>query len=72
MKEYKGQRIENLYAFLKGTKEDEIIVRTTRVAGGWHDNEFDAKAAGFMISRFTNKEMEARHEFSECYRLTRQ
>lgn len=25
MKEYKGQRIENLYAFLKGTKEDEII-----------------------------------------------
>lgn len=46
MKEYKGQRIENLYAFLKGTKEDEIIVRTTRVAGGWHDNEFDAKTAG--------------------------
>lgn len=34
MKEYRGQRIENLYAFLKETKEDEIIVRTTRVAGG--------------------------------------
>lgn len=51
MKEYKGQRIENLYAFLKGTKEDEIIVRTTRVAGGWHDNEFDAKGEAVYFNR---------------------
>ncbi len=71
MKEYTGKKIENLYAFLKATKENEIVVRTTRVAGCWYDNEFDANAAGFMISRFTNKEMEVRHEFSECYRIVR-
>lgn len=55
MKEYRGKRIENLHTFLKNTKEDEIIVRTTRVAGGWHDNEFDAHAAGFTISRFVSE-----------------
>ncbi len=71
MKEFKGKRISNLYAYLMDTDEDEIIVRTSQVAGCWYDNEFDAHAAGFAISRFTNKEMEARHEFSECYRLTR-
>ena len=71
MKEYTGKKIENLYAFLKATKENEIIVRTTRVAGGWYDNAFAANAVGSMISRFTNKEMEAHHEFSECYRLVR-
>lgn len=70
MKEYKGT-IEDLYGFLKNTKEDEIIVRTTRVAGGWHDNEFDAHSAGFAIRRFINPEMVARHEFAECYKLVR-
>jgi hypothetical protein len=63
--------IKNLYAYLKNTKEDEIVVRTSHVMGGWHDNEFDANAAGFNIHRFNNKEMEARHEFSECYHLIR-
>lgn len=63
--------IPNLYAYLKATKADEIIVRTSRVKGGWHDNEFDANAAGFDIRRFINPELEARHEFSECYHLTR-
>ena len=71
MKEFKGKRISNLYAYLMDTDEDEIIVRTSQVAGCWYDNEFNANAAGFMISRFTNKEMEARHEFSECYRIVR-
>ena len=63
--------IRNLYTYLKATKADEVIVRTSRVAGGWHDNEFDAQAAGFDICRFINPEYEARREFSECYRLTR-
>ena len=38
MKEYRGRRIENLYVFLKGTKENEIVVQTSRVAGGWYDS----------------------------------
>ena len=66
-----GKTIENLYSFLKRTDADEIIVRTTRVKGCWYDNEFDANAAGFHIVRFINPEYEARHEFSECYRITR-
>lgn len=66
-----NETISNLYAYLKATKENEIVVRTSRVKGGWHDNEFDAQAAGFHICRFINPELEARHEFAECYRLTR-
>lgn len=71
MKEYRGSRIENLYAFLKETKENEIIVQTSRVAGCWYDNEASANAAGFRIGRFINKELEARHVFAECYHLIR-
>lgn len=63
--------ISNLYSFLKNTDADEIVVRTSRVNGGWHDNEFDAHAAGFNICRFINPEYEASHTFSECYKLTR-
>lgn len=66
-----NETVSNLYAYLKATKEDEIIIRTSRVKGGWHDNEFDANAAGFDICRFNNPELEALHEFAECYRLTR-
>ena len=66
-----NETINNLYAYLKKTTEDEIVVRTSRVKGGWHDNEFDANAAGFDICRFTNPELTARREFDECYRLTR-
>ena len=65
------QRIANLYAYLKHTREDRIIVRTSYVAGCWYDNEFDAHAAGFEISRFQNPEYIKRHEFAECYLLTR-
>lgn len=68
---FTNETIHNLYTYLKATKEDEIVVRTSRVKGGWHDNEFDAQAAGFNICRFINPELEARHEFAECYRLTR-
>lgn len=63
--------IRNLYAYLMNTKEDEIIIRTTYVEGGWVDNEFDAHLAGFNIVRFINPEYKAKHEFSECYKLTR-
>lgn len=71
MRVTENKTIRNLYAYLKATTADEIIIRTSRVTGGWHDNEFDANAAGFNISRFINPEYEARHEFAECYRLTR-
>lgn len=63
--------IRNLYRYLKNTDADEIIVRTSLCTGGWHDNEFDANAAGFDIYRFFNPEYEARNEFAECYKLIR-
>ena len=63
-----NKTINNLYAYLKSTKENEIIVRTSRVMGGWHDNEFDANAAGFSICRFRNENMTG---FNECYKFTR-
>ena len=63
--------IANLYHFLKNTTADEIVVRTTKVKGGWHENEFNANAAGFGICRFQNPEYIARHEFAECYRIYR-
>lgn len=66
-----GKTIDNLYSFLKKTDADEIIIRTSRVRGGWHDNESDAMSAGFCIRRFINPEYEARHEFAECYKITR-
>lgn len=63
--------IENLYAYLIRTKEDEIIIRTSHVKGCWDDNEFDAHKAGFNIVKFINPEYKEKHEFSECYKLTR-
>lgn len=63
--------IKNLYSYLKNTTADEIIVRTSLCRGGWHDNEFDAQRAGFMICRFQNPVYIARHEFAECYRIVR-
>ena len=71
MKIVETKTIKNLYGYLKATKADEIIVRTSYVEGGWHDNEFDANAAGFDISRFINPEYVARYEFADCYRLVR-
>lgn len=71
MKITENKTITNLYSYLMKTKADEIIVRTSRVKGGWHDNEFDANAAGFAISIFQNPEYIAKREFAECYRLVR-
>lgn len=64
-------RISNLYAYLKKTDADVVVVITSLVSGGWHDNEFDAHAAGFEIVRFQNPELAAQHKFSECYKFTR-
>lgn len=69
---YKGDaKIENLAQFLRNTKFNTLFIRTTYVMGGWHDNEFDANAAGFHISRTTFSEFEKAHEFSTVYQLIR-
>ena len=65
------RRINNLFAYLKNSTENEIIVRTTKIEGAWDDIQFDACSAGFSVSIFQNPEYIARHEFAECYRLTR-
>ena len=70
MKEYRNN-IENVWKFLRATKEDAILVRTSRVGEGWHDVEFDAHAAGFEVYRVIDPEMKARHEFAECYKFIR-
>lgn len=64
-------RITNLYSFLKKQDADTIIIRTTLCIGGWHDNEFDANAAGYNIYRFQNPEWEAKHQFAGAYMLTK-
>ena len=69
--EVKKCKIGNLYAFLKKQDADQIIIRTTYCTGGQDDNEFDANRAGYNIYRFINPEYVARHEFSECYMLTK-
>lgn len=66
-----NKTISNLSDFLKKTDADEITIRTSRVCGGWHDNEFAANRAGFNICRFINPEYVAAHTFAECYRITR-
>ena len=65
------RRIPNLYTYLKHSTEKEIVVLTSRVNGGWHDNEFDAHAAGYNICIFRDPALTAQKKFDECYRLTR-
>ena len=65
------KKIDNLRKWLKQQDADRIIIRTTYCKGGWHDNEFDANAAGYSICRIQNPEWEARHEFAEAYLLTK-
>ena len=64
-------KVENLYSYLKKTDADEIVIRTTRVAGCWYDAEFAAHAAGFECYRILDPQMVERHEFADCYRLIR-
>ena len=67
------QVIRDIYKYLKNTDKDDIYIRTTYCKTGqsWHDDEFDANAAGFNIYRFINTEYRDRHEFAECYRFVR-
>ena len=62
------RKIASSGAFLRNSSEDEIVIRTSYVQGGWHDIEFDANRAGFNVYRFTCKELEG---FSECYKFIR-
>ena len=68
---FETRKIKSLREYLQNTKEDEIVVQTSFINGGWHDNEFDAEISGFNIYRFINPELEEKHLFPECYRLTR-
>lgn len=68
---YGDAKIKNLYSFLRKQDADKIVIRTTYCMGGWHDNEFDANAAGYNIYRIRYPEWEAKHEFSEAYELIR-
>ena len=65
------KKIGNFYSYLKATKENEIVIRTTLIEGGWCDIESDAQSAGFSISRVMTPEYLSRHEFAECYKLIR-
>lgn len=64
-------KVEDLRTFLRNTDLDDILLRTSYVAGGWHDNEFDAHRAGFNIYRTHDQELADRHEFADCYHLVR-
>lgn len=63
--------INNLYSYLKTNKPENLIVITTKVAGGWDDVQFDATAAGYTVTRFIDQKLVASHKFSECYKFTR-
>lgn len=65
------RHISSIYAYLLQTTADTVIVRTTRVSGGWYDVESSANSAGFNATRFINQDYVARREFSECYSFTR-
>lgn len=65
------KKINNLYAYLKNYTGNRLVISTAAVIGGWHDNEFDAHAAGFNIVRFQDPEKLAARKFAECYLLTR-
>ena len=60
--------VKGLKKFLGETTANEVIIRTTRVSGGWSENEFAAHAAGFDIFLVHDKTLEG---FDECYRLIR-
>lgn len=60
--------IKNLATYLKNTKENVIVVRTSHVSEGFDDNCLDASIAGFDLYRFQNKELTG---FQECYKMVR-
>lgn len=62
--------IKNITSYLKNTKEDVVIIRSTHVTTGqsFDDNVFDANRAGFDLYRFQNKDLAG---FQECYKMVR-
>jgi hypothetical protein len=64
-------KINNLYEFLKNTKENEVVVKTSNVMIGWDDITTDATIAGFKVVKFLDKELLAKHKFAECYKFIR-
>ena len=62
--------IKNITSYLKNTKENVVIIRSTHVTTGqsFDDNVFDANRAGFDLYRFQNKDLTG---FHECYKMVR-
>ena len=62
--------IKNITSYLKNTKENVVIIRSTHVKTGqsFDDNVFDANRAGFDLYRFQNTELKG---FQECYKMVR-
>ena len=62
--------IKNITSYLKNTKENVVIIRSTHVKTGqaFGDDIFDANRAGFDLYRFQNKDLEG---FKECYKMVR-
>ena len=62
--------IKNITSYLKNTKENVVIIRSTHVKTGqaFDDNVFDANRAGFDLYRFQNKDLAG---FQECYKMVR-
>ena len=63
--------VSNLREYLSNTNRDEIVLRTSRVPGGWYENELTAHLCGFDIYRFRNELLTEMYEFDECYLLVR-
>lgn len=63
--------VSNLREYLSNTNRDEIVLRTSRVPGGWYENELTAHLCGFEISRFENDLLAETGEFAKCYLITR-
>ena len=62
--------IKNITSYLKNTKENVVIIRSTHVKTGQssYDDVFDANRAGFDLYRFQNTELKG---FQECYKMVR-
>ena len=64
-------KISNLYSFLRKTKADKLVVRTSHISKGWDDVQFDASAAGFKVSIAEHKDWKKAKEFAEVYHFVR-
>ena len=62
--------IKNIASYLKSTKENIVIIRSSHVktGQGFDDDLFDANRVGFDLYRFKNTELKG---FRECYKMVR-